>query len=88
MGPTFFVQGSNEWPGTAHVTLGQMRGLKKTAPYVTNIQTFRHPDAHGNSITESAQWGRFSEKCGGKQTDRSYENTEIATSQLVKRPVE
>ena len=54
----FFVQGSNEWPGTTHVTLGQMRGLKKTAPNVTNIETSRHPDGHGNSITESTliQW--------------------------------
>ena len=30
----FFVGGgrTNERPGTDHVTLGQMRGLKKTAP--------------------------------------------------------
>ena len=25
-------------------------------------QTDRHTEGHGNSMTESAQWGRFSEK--------------------------
>jgi hypothetical protein len=27
-----------------------------------NGQTDRHPDEHGDSMTESAQWGRFNEK--------------------------
>ena len=36
-----------------------MRGPKKLQPMAkTNIQT----DGHGDSTTESAQWGRFSEK--------------------------
>ena len=37
-----------------------MRGLKKAAPNGAN--THRHTHGHGNSMTESAQWGRLSEK--------------------------
>ena len=44
--------------GTDHVISGQMRGLKKLHPMA---ETHRHTDRHGNSMTESAQWGRFSE---------------------------
>ena len=43
--------------GSDHVTSGPMRGLKKTAPDGTNKQT----NGHGDSMTESAQWGRFNE---------------------------
>ena len=48
---------TNERPGTDHVTSGPMRGLKKTASNGANKQT----SGHGDSLTESAQWGRFSE---------------------------
>ena len=44
--------------GTDPVISGPMRGLKKTASDGANRQT----DGHGDSMTESAQWGRFSEK--------------------------
>ena len=27
----------------------------------TDRQTDKHPDGHGNSMTESAQWGQFNE---------------------------
>ena len=50
---------TNERPGTDHV----ISGPKKMHPMA---QTDRHPDrqtdGHGDSTTESAQWGRFSEK--------------------------
>ena len=51
---------TNERPGTVHVMPGPMRGLKKTASYGADKQTQRQTDGHGNSMTESAQWGRFS----------------------------
>ena len=44
--------------GTDLVISGPMRGLKETASHGANRQT----DGHGDSMTESAQWGRFSEK--------------------------
>ena len=39
-----------------HVTPGPMRGLEKNY-----TQRRTHTDGHVDSITESAQWGRFSE---------------------------
>ena len=42
---------------TDHVISGSKRGLEKTANKQTNLLT----DGHGESMTESAQWGRFSE---------------------------
>ena len=48
--------GTNETPGTDHVTSMPMRGLKN-APDGTEPHTHGHHD----SMTESAQWGRFSE---------------------------
>ena len=39
-----------------------MRGLKKTSPNGANTQTDKQTDGHGNSMTVSAQWGRFREK--------------------------
>ena len=50
---------TNESPGTDHVTSGPMRGLKKKLHPMT--QTNKQTDAYGNSMTESAHWGRFSE---------------------------
>ena len=48
--------GTNETPGTDHVIWGPMRGLEK------NCTQRRTPtDGHGDSMTEMAQWGRFSE---------------------------
>ena len=47
----------NETPKTNHVTSGQMRGLKKSAPDGAEPQTHEH----GNSMTDLAQGGRFSE---------------------------
>ena len=43
-----------------------MRGLEKqNAPIGADKQTYKQidkqPDGHGNSMTESAQWGQFSE---------------------------
>ena len=43
--------------GTDHVTIGPMRSLKKPAP----IGAIRQTDGHGDSMTESAKWRRFSE---------------------------
>ena len=36
--------------------------MKKTAPDGADRQTHRQTHGHGNSMTESPQWGRFSEK--------------------------
>ena len=38
---------------TVHVMSGRMRGLNK-------LRLMTHTDGHGNSMTESAQWDRFS----------------------------
>ena len=38
----------------------------------TNRQTNRQTDGHGDSMTESAQWGRFSER-GGRRSGRQAE---------------
>ena len=40
--------------GTYHVTSGPMKGQKKMHPMA-------HTHGQGDSMTESAQWGRFSE---------------------------
>ena len=48
---------TNERPGTDHMILGPMRGLKKTAHNGADIQK----DGHGDSMTDLAQWGPFSE---------------------------
>ena len=53
---------TNERPGTDHVISGPMRGLKKPAFDGANKLTDTQTDGHGDSMTESAQWGRFSEK--------------------------
>ena len=54
---------TNEMPGTDHVISGPMRGLEqKLHPMTqTNRQTEPQTDGHGDSMTESAQWGQFSE---------------------------
>ena len=53
---TFFFIGTKDRPGTDHVISGPMRASKIA-------QTSRHPERrNGDSITESAKWGRFSEK--------------------------
>ena len=45
------------------MTSGPGRGLKKLHPIAqTHIHTNRQTDKHGDSITESVQWDRFSEK--------------------------
>ena len=54
--------GANDRPGPDHLTSGPMRGLKKTAPSGANTQTDGHTSGHGDSMTESANWGQFSEK--------------------------
>ena len=68
MGEGFFYflggwgESTNERPGNDHVISGPMRGLeKKTASDGANTQTHKQTDGHHNSITKSAQWGRFSE---------------------------
>ena len=55
-------EGTNERPGTDHVISGPIRGLKKLHPMAQN---HRQTDRHGNTMSESAQWGRFSEKLVG-----------------------
>ena len=56
---------TNERPRTDHVISVPMRGLEKTATDVrnTHLDTATHhiTSGHCNSITELAQWGRFSE---------------------------
>ena len=48
---------------------------KKTAPDGADRQTNKQTDEHGDSMTESAQWGRFSENC--KKTAVSFENSPL-----------
>ena len=48
--------------GTDNVISRPMRDVKKTAPNGANRQTDKQTDGHGNSLTKSTQWGRFSEK--------------------------
>ena len=50
---------TNERPGTVHVTSGPIRGLENKMHLMA--QTHTQKDGHGNSMTELAQWGRFSE---------------------------
>ena len=65
-GPTYFfvfisfLGGAltKKGPGTDHVISGPMRGLKKLQQMA---QTDTHTDGHRNSMTKSAQWGRFIE---------------------------
>ena len=47
---------TNERPGTDRVISGPMRGLTKNC-----TQWRKQTYGHGNSMTELAQWGRFSE---------------------------
>ena len=47
--------------GTDHVISGPMTGFKKLH---VRAQTDNHIDGHGDSMTESAPWGPFSEKNG------------------------
>ena len=47
---------------TDNVISGPMRGLKKDESNGANKQTHRQTDGHCDSMTESAHWGRFSEK--------------------------
>ena len=64
----FFVGGggrglTNERPGTDHVISGPMRGLEKNCTQwrrKTNRHTDTQTHGHGDSMTESAKWGRFS----------------------------
>ena len=76
--------GTNERPGTDHVTSGPIKGLgKKLHPMAqTNRQTHRHPGGHGDSMTETAHWGQFSEIMGNGhhthiQTDRQTDITTL-----------
>ena len=57
------ISGPMRGQETDHVISGPMRGLgKKLHPMAqTNKQTHRQIDEHGDSMTESAQLGRFSE---------------------------
>ena len=49
--------------GTDHVISGPMRGLKKLHLMAqTTRETDRQTSGHRDSMTESAQWGGFSEK--------------------------
>ena len=52
---------TNERPGTNHVISGPMGGCKKTASDGANTHTKKQTHGHRNSMTELAQWGRFSE---------------------------
>ena len=46
--------------GTDHVISRPMRGVKKKLHPMA--QTDEQIDVHGNSMTESTQWGQLSEK--------------------------
>ena len=49
--------------GSDYLISGPMRGIKKLHPMAqNNTQTNKHTDGHHNSMIESAQKGRFSEK--------------------------
>ena len=50
---------TNDRPGTDHVTSEPMKGLKICTQWRTHTEP--KTDGHGDSLTESAQWGRFSE---------------------------
>ena len=47
---------TNERPGTDHAISWAIKGLKKNC-----TRWCRQTDRHGDSMTESAHWGRFSE---------------------------
>ena len=49
--------GTNKRPGTDHVISGQIRGLEENCTNGAEPQT----DGLGNSLTETAQLGQFSE---------------------------
>ena len=51
---------TNESPGTDHGMSGPIRGLKKCTQWQRQMNT--QTEGHGDSMTKSAQWGRFSEK--------------------------
>ena len=56
--------GTNKRPGTDHVTGGPLRGLKNNGTSFGPLGldgAEPQMDGHGNPMTESAQWGRFSE---------------------------
>ena len=72
--------GTNEWPGTDHVTSGPMSGLQKEpAPNDTDTQTFRQTHRHGHSMTESAQWARISENAPNGADKQTHTKTDMAT---------
>ena len=64
---------TNERSGTDHEISGPMSGLGKNC-----IRWRRHPDEqtsrHHDSLTELAQWGRFSEHCTILDHIRPYYN--------------
>ena len=55
-----------------------IRGLKNCTRWhrqtdrPTNKETHRQTEGHGDSMTESAQWGRFSEKIEEKHAYREH----------------
>ena len=51
---------------------GRWEASTKTAPYGTNRQTSRQTYGHGKSMTESAQWGWFSETKAKMQQKREF----------------
>ena len=53
---------TNEMPGTDQVISGPMRRLKKTASDGANKHINKQTNKHLDSMSESAQWGQFSEK--------------------------
>ena len=51
-----------------------MRGLEKTAPDGADT----HTDGHGDSMTNSAQWGRVGENfCIGQNTHEELEKDQV-----------
>ena len=48
---------TKERPGSDHVTSGPMRGIEKNC-----TQWRKHTSGHGDSMTNSAKWGRVGEK--------------------------
>ena len=84
---------TNERPKTDLVTSGPMRGLEKKCTrwrrqtdrqtdIQTDRQTNKQTDRHSDSMTESAQWGQFSEN--ELLYNNQYENILMRGTRILK----
>ena len=60
-----------------HVISGPIIGLKKTASEWPKQKTDKLTSGYGDSMTESAQWGKFSKIGNGKYDIETSSNTSI-----------